>query len=74
MDAMFIVVIGRFHKHKQNNRLRTKLYCKTDDLDLNFHIGTLHLYATTFLLHLHLEYTYLVDTALWDLWILSGFL
>jgi hypothetical protein len=48
------VVIGRFDKHKQKNRLRTKLYDKT--ADLNFPIITLHLYVTTFLLHLHLEY------------------
>jgi hypothetical protein len=36
--------------------LRTKLYDKT--ADLNFPIGTLHLYVTTFLLHLYLEYNY----------------
>jgi hypothetical protein len=33
-----MVVIGRFNKHKQKNRLRTKLYDKT--ADLNFPIGT----------------------------------
>ena len=40
----------------KKKRLRTKLYDKT--ADLNFPIGTLHLYVTIFLLHLHLEYTY----------------
>jgi folate-binding protein YgfZ len=29
------VVIGRFNKHKQTNRLRTKLYDKTADLNLD---------------------------------------
>ena len=56
LDNLFIVVIGRFDKHKQKKRLRTKLYDKT--ADLNVPIGTLHLYVTTFLLHLHLEYNY----------------
>ena len=54
--TLFIVVIERFNKHKQKNRLRTKLYDKT--ADLNFPIGTLHLYVTIFLLHLDLEYNY----------------
>jgi hypothetical protein len=72
LDTLFIVVIGRFNKHKQKkNRLRTKLYDKTADLD--FPIGTLHLYVTTFLLHLHLEYNYYVDTVFWGLWIVSEF-
>ena len=56
LDTLFIVVIGRFDKHKKQNRLKTKLYDKT--ADLNFPIGTLHLYIATFLLHLHLEYNY----------------
>jgi hypothetical protein len=56
LDSLFIVVIGSFDKHKYTNRLRTKLYDKT--ADLNFPIGTLHLYVTIFLLHLDLEYNY----------------
>jgi hypothetical protein len=36
------VVIGRFNRYKPKNRLGTKLYDKT--ADLNFPIGTLHLY------------------------------
>ena len=55
LDTLFIVVIGRFDKRKQK-RLRTKLYEKT--ADLNFPIGTFHLYVTTFLLHLHYEHNY----------------
>ena len=33
LDTLFIVVIGRFDKHKYKNRLRTKLYDKTADLN-----------------------------------------
>ena len=33
LDTLFIVVNGRFDKHEYKNRLRTKFYDKTADLN-----------------------------------------